>query len=1027
MSRTAGRSLLSARRFFCLSLALVLFATLSTVGYGADPQRVYVGTIYDQSVVPPVGFTARVIIYDASTRAVLTNDVSPSGHLSFQNIHKLVVSPNGGMLYVPVNTVFEHLVHFIQPSGADSPPTCTVGTFPVGIAVTPDGAELYVATRDSNAVNVVGTAAHNLLATISVGQKPFDVAMAPDGSKVYVTLNTADSIQVISTATRQVTATIPVGDAPFGVAINPSGTKLFVAEQGTNRLTVVDTTAGTVLGSVDVGTSPHWVAVAPDGKTAWVTNSAGGTVSVVDTATRTVVRTVTVGTAPEGIAFMPSGQEVWVVNSSPSGGSSISIIDTASYTVSSVTLPPGPFGSLVGYSIAATDTMGKIAGRISTAGGAPVGGATVRARQASQLKGEAVSSASGDYSIFNLQAGDYDVDVSAPSFPAVPPSSLSVAAGQIRVVNFELTQNNCVTAASPTTAHYFPNGGSGQIQVNAPGGCAWAAATISDWITITSGSGSGNGTIGYSVAVHSGTAERSGSILVGGQSVTITQEACPGISLSPATLISGVLGGPYSLALSPGAGVAPFTYALTGGQLPPGLGLSSGGVISGVPTKLGDYNFQVTVTASYGCTGTAGFKIRVVGTDSATWLSLASGTTESLRAVDFVNESVGWVAGPPGSLMKTVDGGLNWTTKNFSAFGTEWFNSVKFLDANVGWAGGPNGTVRTLDGGENWFTIRDTNTNVRRTSWYPIAQDTIWATGNVIGQSGYYHWRIKINSSNSVSQSMWWANANYGMYGITFADANNGWSVGMNGRLVRITDASGESSLPVQTSGTQESLNAVDAIDSQKAWAVGNNGTILRTTNGSSWTSLNPGIFGQLNAVHFADATNGWVVGNGGLILGTVDGGDTWVQESSQSSSDLLGVTFAGTGYAVGKQGTIVKRTGCSYSVSPEAVAFGNGGGAGSVGVTGTGGCNWVAISQAPWITVSSAAFSSQQRLGILSGGPQQRPGPKRDALRRRPNRDDQPGCRHRPACLPSIREWCGGRRTQPHANRPSEQRYTAG
>jgi hypothetical protein len=45
-------------------------------------------------------------------------------------------------------------------------------------------------------------------------------------------------------------------------------------------------------------------------------------------------------------------------------------------------------------------------------------------------------------------------------------------------------------------------------------------------------------------------------------------------------------------------GTAPFTYAVSSGTIPPGLSLSSAGVLSGTPTTTGNYTFTVTVTDS---------------------------------------------------------------------------------------------------------------------------------------------------------------------------------------------------------------------------------------------------------------------------------------------------------------------------------------------------------------------------------------------------------------------------------------------
>jgi hypothetical protein len=91
---------------------------------------------------------------------------------------------------------------------------------------------------------------------------------------------------------------------------------------------------------------------------------------------------------------------------------------------------------------------------------------------------------------------------------------------------------------SPTVCSYnitpgnqpFPiNGGINTVAVTSATGCAWTATSNAAWINITSGaSGSGNGTVGYSVTANSG-AVRTGTMTIAGQTFTVTQsgEATP--------------------------------------------------------------------------------------------------------------------------------------------------------------------------------------------------------------------------------------------------------------------------------------------------------------------------------------------------------------------------------------------------------------------------------------------------------------------------------------------------------------------
>jgi len=57
---------------------------------------------------------------------------------------------------------------------------------------------------------------------------------------------------------------------------------------------------------------------------------------------------------------------------------------------------------------------------------------------------------------------------------------------------------------------------SGSFGVTAPAGCTWSAATVQTWIHTTS-TGSGNGTVSYTVDANSLTTSRSGTITVNGQ------------------------------------------------------------------------------------------------------------------------------------------------------------------------------------------------------------------------------------------------------------------------------------------------------------------------------------------------------------------------------------------------------------------------------------------------------------------------------------------------------------------------------
>jgi hypothetical protein len=66
----------------------------------------------------------------------------------------------------------------------------------------------------------------------------------------------------------------------------------------------------------------------------------------------------------------------------------------------------------------------------------------------------------------------------------------------------------------------------GTLAVTAGSGCAWTAKSNVTWIIVTSGaSGSGNGTVSYTVASNTSGVSRTGTLTVAGYSVAITEGA----------------------------------------------------------------------------------------------------------------------------------------------------------------------------------------------------------------------------------------------------------------------------------------------------------------------------------------------------------------------------------------------------------------------------------------------------------------------------------------------------------------------
>ncbi len=72
------------------------------------------------------------------------------------------------------------------------------------------------------------------------------------------------------------------------------------------------------------------------------------------------------------------------------------------------------------------------------------------------------------------------------------------------------------------------------------------------------------------------------------------------VFLSDITLPNAVIGNSYGRQLAASGGTTPYTFALVGGSLPPGLLLTTDGYVRGTPTTAGSYDFTAQITDAAG-------------------------------------------------------------------------------------------------------------------------------------------------------------------------------------------------------------------------------------------------------------------------------------------------------------------------------------------------------------------------------------------------------------------------------------------
>ena len=101
----------------------------------------------------------------------------------------------------------------------------------------------------------------------------------------------------------------------------------------------------------------------------------------------------------------------------------------------------------------------------------------------------------------------------------------------------------------------------------------------------------------------------------------------PGLSVTTSSLPAGTVGVAYSQTLNATGGVPPYTWSISSGSVPGGLGLA-GSTISGTPTTVGSSNFTVRVTDSASAAASAALLLTIrVPVLNITTSALPVGTT----------------------------------------------------------------------------------------------------------------------------------------------------------------------------------------------------------------------------------------------------------------------------------------------------------------------------------------------------------------------------------------------------------------
>jgi photosystem II stability/assembly factor-like uncharacterized protein len=290
--------------------------------------------------------------------------------------------------------------------------------------------------------------------------------------------------------------------------------------------------------------------------------------------------------------------------------------------------------------------------------------------------------------------------------------------------------------------------------------------------------------------------------------------------------------------------------------------------------------------------------------------------SNAFRNIEFIDDSIGWIAGEEGIILKTTNAGSSWVAQSSGVQVN--LNGLCFCSPNSGFVVSENGTVlNTEDGGLQWKqnvldsvhglrSIRNTDiqhcfcvgdngvifkTSDAGTSWVTLSSG-FYDPGNLdfAGFTDDTHgWTCSRSGGNifhtNDGGSSWSANGNVPVWlsDIEFTDKDHGWCVDYSeykNALLMTEDGGISWDTNYYVSENQEVYNRIFFISPQVGWVAGTIHTegqwgddtykylILKTTNGGqSWSRktfmylTTQSCWSALHDLYFMDETHGWAIG----------------------------------------------------------------------------------------------------------------------------------------------------------------------
>jgi len=263
------------------------------------------------------------------------------------------------------------------------------------------------------------------------------------------------------------------------------------------------------------------------------------------------------------------------------------------------------------------------------------------------------------------------------------------------------------------------------------------------------------------------------------------------------------------------------------------------------------------------------------------------GTTNAINGgryddIYFLNSDTGWTVNAIGQILHTVDKGNSWTIQHESS---DYFRAIDFINDQIGFAGTLSESLwKTEDGGNTWIDIQDL---------LPVSVPGICGlshAGDYVYGVGFFDYPAYFIKSKDQGQTWTYTDLSEfadGMVECHFLDTNIGFISGIkenSGGIVLKTIDGGENWTQVlDTEGGSEYVWKLDFVTEDIVYGsiesfTGNTSRIIKSIDGgNTWTihvvDTQPL---DLQGIGFISVDTGWVGPRHKPMYETTDGGLTW-------------------------------------------------------------------------------------------------------------------------------------------------------